>query len=149
MATELKTQFLDIVFRDPSDKRGYFVNYAYKIYSPLKPHPIVLIAGWGQCKENWYDFVNILCKTRMVIVFDHRGIGESKIIFDPYNLDESYNAHNIPSFTLSDLADDIACLIQHIFDRKELMKTKIDILGLSMGGMFNICYIRSVDMDIL
>eukprot|EP01084_Bolivina_argentea_P037249 68869_1 len=128
-----ETQFLDINIRNPSQTRGYYVKYAYKIYSKSKPNPIVLLAGWIQCKENWYDFISYLAKTRMVIVMDHRGIGESKIIFNPNN--PNTNTSTIPSFTLSDLSSDIVTLIEYIFGVNKISKTKIDIMGFSLGGM--------------
>lgn len=125
------TKFLSIVIQNPSKKRGYYVKYAYKVYSSSKPNPIVLISGWSGCKETWtMNFIQDLAKNRMVIVTDHRGIGESKIIFDPNNMNQSLNASTIPLFTLSDLGNDIVTLINHIGI------TKVDILGHSMGISF-------------
>lgn len=125
----MKTKFIDIVVNNPSKQRGYFVKYAYKIYSPNKSNPIILIAGWNQVKEEWFQFVDQLSNDRMVIITDHRGIGQSKIIFDPNNNINEDTKHIMPTFTLSDLANDIITLINH------LKIKKIDICGHSMGSL--------------
>lgn len=126
MATK---HYLQIPVRNPSSNRGYHINYHYNILSPSKPNPIVLISGWTGCKENWNNFATELAKSRMVIVPDHRGIGESQIIFHP-NHPLHLQPAKMPLFNLSDLASDIATLVVQVCGTR-----KVDIMGHSMGGM--------------
>lgn len=163
-----KTQFIFIPITNPSPQRGRFVKYGYKIYNPtpfaqdpINNPPLILANGWTATKEDFYDLPSALIKKsnnqRTIITIDHRGIGES-IIY--YNGDVTSHQRSkvakekklrkpIPKFTLEDLADDIAYLTQHLYNKHEqfdrICKTmdgysigncfKVDLLGMSMGGM--------------
>lgn len=78
--------------------------------------PLVLLNGIGGSCRGWKALqVPELAKTRQVLIFDHRGVGESE---DPGS-----------SFTTGDLADDTAGLLA------ALEIDQADVLGAFMGGM--------------
>lgn len=76
-------------------------------------NPLILISGFGGDCSFWKSSVSILSEDFRIISVDNRGVGETK-----------YNGE----FTLEDLAEDIACLMNH------LDLDKADILGWSMGS---------------
>jgi pimeloyl-ACP methyl ester carboxylesterase len=76
--------------------------------------PLVLIAG-GFCDHRvWDDVIDILNTQFQVIVYDHRGIGESDFTQNNY--------------TVSLLASDLNCLLT------QLNISSVHIVGHSMGG---------------
>jgi pimeloyl-ACP methyl ester carboxylesterase len=78
--------------------------------------PLVLMNGVGGSCRGWLPLqVPELSKTRRVILFDHRGVGQSE---DPGG-----------PFSTADLADDAAALL----DALEIRDA--DVLGAFMGGM--------------
>jgi pimeloyl-ACP methyl ester carboxylesterase len=78
--------------------------------------PIVLVTGYRANMAEWNAyFLGELAKTHDVIVFDNRGIGQSKVHSNSYRIE--------------DLARDTAALI------KALNLTDVTVVGWSMGGM--------------
>eukprot|EP00127_Corallochytrium_limacisporum_P002797 Clim_evm10s141 gene=Clim_evmTU10s141 len=77
--------------------------------------PLVLIHGLGCTNNDWGDFVSKFPTERTVITLDNRGIGESTVPEQP--------------FTLADMADDVASLLDH------LQIKEAAVMGVSMGGM--------------
>jgi len=78
--------------------------------------PLVLLNGIGGSCRGWKALqVPELSKTRQVLIFDHRGVGESE---DPGG-----------SFSTQDLALDAAALLA------TLEIERADVLGVFMGGM--------------
>jgi len=78
--------------------------------------PLVLLNGIGGSCRGWKALqVPELAQSRQVLIFDHRGVGESE---DPGG-----------SFATSDLADDTAALL------RTLEIERADVLGAFMGGM--------------
>jgi pimeloyl-ACP methyl ester carboxylesterase len=83
---------------------------------PSSAVPLVLLNGIGGSCRGWLPLqVPELSKTRQVLIFDHRGVGESE---DPGG-----------SFTTADLAADTVGLL----DALEIERA--DVLGAFMGGM--------------
>jgi 3-oxoadipate enol-lactonase len=80
------------------------------------PPPLLLLNGIGGSCRGWLPLqVPELSKSRSVLIFDHRGVGESDDRAGP--------------FTTADLADDTATLL----DTLEIETA--DVLGAFMGGM--------------
>ena len=141
------TQYLKIPVRNPSKTRGIYIKYGYKIFNPSQLHnkthpPLLMLTGLTGTQ---YDFGNALIQnlssSQSVITVDNRGIGDSIIIFDDkinltsHHKPKSIQTRPIPSFTLQDLAEDNFMLLKY------LKINKINILGLSMGGMITQCFI--------
>ncbi len=79
--------------------------------------PLLCIQGMGGTHLSWGDaFLDALAARGVApVVFDHRGVGRSDRVDDP--------------FTIADLAGDVTGLL----DRLEL--ERVAVLGVSMGGM--------------
>lgn len=88
------------------------INIYYELHGHGKP--LVLIAGFTCDHTFWNSIVPTLAKKYQVLVFDNRGIGQTK-------------AENVP-FTLETMADDTITLV-----RKLGLKQPI-IVGQSMGS---------------
>lgn len=92
---------------------------AYRVYGAGKNRvPLVLVNGMSAVMPDWVELVPALAKTRSVLVFDHRGIGES------YLPPESNDTLSIEM-----MADDVLALV------KELGFPAVHLLGYSMGGL--------------
>ena len=133
--------------RNPSSKRGIYIKYKCKIFNTKQLQnktyrPLLMFTGLTGTQ---YDFGNELItnlsKSQTVITVDNRGIGDSVIIYDDlinltsHNKPSSISKRPIPEFSLYDLAEDAYYLLMY------LDITKINILGLSMGGMITQCFI--------
>ncbi|CAO1616125.1 unnamed protein product [Sympodiomycopsis kandeliae] len=81
--------------------------------------PLVLIMGLSGVMEDWSPFFEELGKSRRVLIFDHRGIGSSKL---PEDWDFSLS-HDI-------MADDLISLLISLGSSW----STVDVLGWSMGG---------------
>ena len=104
-------------------------NLYYEVHG--EGPPLVLIMGIGYDLTLWgLHQIPAFSKDFQVIVFDNRDVGRSS------------QASN--SYTIKDMADDLAALL----DGLEIDKT--NILGLSMGGMiaqeFALNYSNRVDL---
>lgn len=78
--------------------------------------PLLLVMGMAGACTGWLALqVPEFVKTRSVLIFDHRGIGESEDTLAP--------------FTTKDLAADAAALV------REIGLGPVDVLGVFMGGM--------------
>ena len=89
------------------------INIFYETYG--EGEPVVLIAGLGSPMLSWETQIPIYSEKYKVIAFDNRGIGKSDI--------------TEPGFTISDMADDVIGLLDHL----KIEKAKF--IGKSMGGM--------------
>lgn len=78
---------------------------------------LLLVHGFGGAKEDFDDHLEALAEDHRVVVFDHRGHGESDAPADP------------GAYTLDRLAAD-ALAVADAFDLRDLR-----LLGHSMGGM--------------
>ncbi|KAF7363930.1 Haloacetate dehalogenase H-1 [Mycena sanguinolenta] len=78
--------------------------------------PIVLIGGVSSLRGDWERLSSSLAHVRPVLVYDHRGMGDSKLADDE-------------RFTIELLARDLLFLLEHL-GWKEL-----SICGFSMGGV--------------
>ena len=77
--------------------------------------PVLLIMGFGFSGKAWRPQVTALEKQHQVAWFDNRGVGQSDT--------------RGRSYTMGDLADDAAALLDH------LKWTAAHVVGVSMGGM--------------
>jgi 3-oxoadipate enol-lactonase len=78
--------------------------------------PLLLIMGMSGTSRHWSEpFLDQLRRDFEVIVYDHRGVGESSRMEEP--------------FTIARLADDAAGLLD------ALGLSSVHVLGISMGGM--------------
>ncbi|KAJ7461571.1 Alpha/Beta hydrolase protein [Mycena latifolia] len=82
--------------------------------------PLVLVCGMASTREDWVRLSTTWAQTRPVLVYDHRGIGDSTSPPGSIGADE---------FTMETLARDLAFLIGHL-EWKD-----VAILGFSMGGV--------------
>lgn len=92
----------------------------YELHEPAgggsKAPPLVLVMGMAGACAGWLALqVPEFVKSRRVLIFDHRGIGESEDTGEP--------------FTTADLAMDAAALV------RALGLGPVDVLGAFMGGM--------------
>ncbi|KAJ7334296.1 Alpha/Beta hydrolase protein [Mycena albidolilacea] len=81
--------------------------------------PLVLVSGMSATKGDWRALAPCLAQARPVLVYDHRGIGDSTYS-SPHGTDE---------ITIESLARDLVCLIAH------LRWPEVAICGFSMGGV--------------
>lgn len=95
--------------------------------------PLILVMGIGYDSSLWANQVTEFSKYYRTIIFDNRDVGKS--------------SQALASYTISDMADDLAGLMQ------ELAIDKAHLLGLSMGGMicqdFAIRYANRVNSLVL
>ncbi|KAJ7685619.1 Alpha/Beta hydrolase protein [Mycena polygramma] len=78
--------------------------------------PIVLVGGVRSLRGDWERLSTSLARVRPVLVYDHRGMGDSKLANDE-------------KFTIEDLARDLLFLLQY------LRWKQLSICGFSMGGV--------------
>lgn len=95
----------------------YFTRRDIKLYYDISGQgtPILLINGLGGDTRSWGAVISALKSSRTIVNFDMSCAGRSD--------------KEIPSFTVSDVADDAAALM------RDLGFEKFDIAGHSMGGM--------------
>ncbi|KAJ7681739.1 Alpha/Beta hydrolase protein [Mycena rosella] len=82
--------------------------------------PLVLVCGMAMARADWVRLSTTWAQSRPVLVYDHRGIGDSTSPPGTNGTDE---------FTMETLARDLFCLIGH------LEWEEVAILGFSMGGV--------------
>jgi pimeloyl-ACP methyl ester carboxylesterase len=114
---------------------------------PLNSTPLIVVMGLSNVKEDGLRLFDVLCRHRLVLIFDNRGIGESDIPRPnphPSTLRGSDKetaffsatvsaAKAVAACTIEDLAKDVLCLAAHVgWERFHLM-------GHSMGGMISLC----------
>ena len=85
--------------------------------------PLVLIHGYTGSSVDWADVAPELAHDRRVIIYDHRGHGDST------------NTGDIKSYTFDQLVADFAALVD------ALAIDRFDLLGHSMGGIVAMRYI--------
>ncbi|KAJ7217041.1 Alpha/Beta hydrolase protein [Mycena pura] len=83
--------------------------------------PLILVCGMAMARGDWVRLSTTWAQSRRVLVYDHRGIGDSK--HPPHLTPEA------DEFTIETLARDLAFLITH------LAWPEVAILGFSMGGV--------------
>ncbi|HKJ25985.1 MAG TPA: alpha/beta fold hydrolase [Myxococcota bacterium] len=89
---------------------------AYEIHGEHPGTPLVLVMGVGGSCRGWLPFqVPAFAKSRRVVVYDHRGVGESDDDARP--------------FTVADLAEDLVGLLD------TLSIERAHVLGAFLGGM--------------
>ena len=107
------------------------LKYCFEIHNPRGRNPLVVIQGFTATKEMFIEFPDHVSqqsnRERLIINVDHRGIGES-VLYRNNKIDTN------PEITLEDMADDIKYLMDH-FTINDTKISKIDLLGMSMGGM--------------
>ncbi len=81
-----------------------------------KGEPVLLVHGLGACTELWQNQISALSRVYHTFVMDVRGFGRSVLLEEK------------PSFTIEDLADDVAAICDHYGLRD------INFVGTSMGG---------------
>jgi len=97
-----------------SGRKIYYELHAASV--PTQAPPLVLVMGMAGACAGWLALqVPEFAKSRSVLIFDHRGVGESEDTGAP--------------FSSADLAADAATLIRNL----EL--GPVDVLGAFMGGM--------------
>ncbi|KAG1756315.1 Alpha/Beta hydrolase protein [Suillus paluster] len=84
------------------------------------PVPLVFVGGVTSCRGDTEKISSLLAKNRQVLIYDHRGMGDSR-------------ARKDDSFTLDTLARDLLSLIKH------LQWSEVALCGHSMGGMIVQC----------
>ncbi len=89
------------------------IELYYEIHG--QGEPLILIHGLGSCTEDWQYQITYFAKNYQVIVVDIRGHGQT---------DKPSGAYSIELF-----ADDVVQLLN------TLKITKVNVIGLSMGGM--------------
>jgi pimeloyl-ACP methyl ester carboxylesterase len=90
------------------------IKMAYRIYG--SGYPLVMVMGYGSTMKLWEpDLIRRLSSSFQVILFDHRGIGNTETGRRP--------------FTLEQFADDTAGLLEALGIKQAHM------LGWSMGGL--------------
>ncbi|KAJ7492000.1 Alpha/Beta hydrolase protein [Mycena latifolia] len=94
--------------------------------------PLVLVSGMSTTRNDWRELGPCLAQSRPVLIYDHRGIGDST-----YS-----SAQGTDEITMESLAHDLAFLIAH------LRWPEVAICGFSMGGvvvqqMLILPYLRS------
>jgi 3-oxoadipate enol-lactonase len=86
----------------------------HELHGPTDRPPLVLIAGRSSEHSAWLPNLRDLAKSYRVLVFDHRGVGQSTI--------------PAPGYTIRDMAADTLGLMRRVgFERAH-------VVGASMGG---------------
>jgi pimeloyl-ACP methyl ester carboxylesterase len=86
----------------------------YELHGPGQAPPLVLIAGRSSEHSAWIPNLRVLSKNYRVLIFDHRGVGQSSV--------------PAPGYTIRNLAADTLGLMQRVgFERAH-------VIGTSMGG---------------
>lgn len=97
--------------------------------------PLVLVQGLGYPAAMFHRLVPLLEAHCRVIVYDHRGIGNSA------------GANGLSALTIGSMAGDLAAIVDDVADGRA------DIFGVSLGGIvaqeFALAYPRQVDRLIL
>ncbi|KAJ7578452.1 Alpha/Beta hydrolase protein [Mycena floridula] len=81
-----------------------------------KKHPIVLICGMAGVRHDWSSLSAVLAESRPVLVYDHRGIGDSSFSVDD-------------QISIESMARDLLVLLTY------LRWPEISLCGYSMGGV--------------
>ena len=99
------------------------VEIAHAVVGSGDATPLVLVHGFTGSSIDWMDVVDGLAVDRPVITMDHRGHGHSTNTGDP------------STYTLDQLAEDLAHLVDHLGLRQ------FHLLGHSMGGAVVLRYV--------
>jgi len=91
------------------------VKIAFQLIGDTSDIPLVMLIGLSGVKEDWRTLSQHLGETRQVVVLDNRGLGESDVAQGPYSIET--------------MANDVLAVTN------ELKLKKIDLMGMSMGGM--------------
>ncbi|KAJ7685618.1 Alpha/Beta hydrolase protein [Mycena polygramma] len=83
--------------------------------------PLVLVCGMSMARTDWVRLSTTWAQSRPVLVYDHRGIGDSTPPPD--------TAPGADEFTMETLARDLVFLIHHLGWKE------VAIMGFSMGGV--------------
>lgn len=114
------------------------IEIAYDVFGPRTNKPLVLVMGIGAQRVFWDEhFCDLLVDAGFQVVrFDHRDIGESTHLRDAPTPDprkmllrRMVGAPIAAPYTLTDMASDVAGLIDH------LGFTSAHVVGASLGGM--------------
>ncbi|CAK5267772.1 unnamed protein product [Mycena citricolor] len=93
-------------------------SISYEVLSPNflgAVAPLILLCGMGMAKADWRALAPALAQSRPVLVYDHRGIGDS--------------THGSENITISRMARDLVELVLH------LRWNEVALCGYSMGGV--------------
>ncbi|CAD6885351.1 unnamed protein product [Tilletia controversa] len=99
---------------------AYELHGEHHLTKPNCPTPLILIMGLSGDMPMWHPFAPALGATRPTLIFDHRGIGLSKI-------PEEYDIFEL-SFDV--MVDDMLSLVRSF----EWGSKDVHLLGYSMGG---------------
>jgi len=97
----------------------------YQYYKSTSRHPgtpIVLLPGWGDVKESFFDIAPFLADKRDVVTVDLRGAGQTGVGPTPGN------------YTAEQMATDVADLVTKVFG----FGVKPVILGATLGGKISL-----------
>ncbi|KAL0577094.1 hypothetical protein V5O48_004886 [Marasmius crinis-equi] len=100
---------------------GHGVNIAYEVRGTRyldQAVPIVLVGGMTAVRQDWERLSNSLSRSRPVLIYDHRGMGDSKASEDA-----------VADISIETLARDLLALIVHLGWRH------VAFCGWSMGGV--------------
>ena len=92
------------------------VTLHYDLRGPQGAPPVVFSNSLGTTRQMWNAQVAAMAGRFRCLSYDTRGHGLSPVVTTP--------------FSIADLADDLAGLIEHVFG-----KTPVHVVGLSLGGM--------------
>jgi pimeloyl-ACP methyl ester carboxylesterase len=99
----------------PSFVTAYGRRLAYDEASPAQPQgTVLLLTGLGSTRLGWYKQLPVFGQVYRTIALDHRDIGDSDLVTEPY--------------ATADQADDAAAVLE------ALGIPKASIVGISMGG---------------
>ena len=116
------------------------INIAYDLFATLsasKKRPLILIRGLGSQRVEWPQvFIDYFARTRDVVIFDNRDVGQSARfdvagVPDLQALGKSLKAGE--SFAVPYGMADMAADVIGLMDALDIEKA--DILGMSLGGI--------------
>ncbi|KAG5722141.1 putative aminoacrylate hydrolase RutD [Termitomyces sp. T112] len=82
--------------------------------------PLVLIGGMSSRRNDWERLANSLSRVRPILLYDHRGMGDSKLTLEKHE-----------KITIESLARDLLALLTH------LQWKDLSLCGFSMGGVIS------------
>ncbi|HTS95483.1 MAG TPA: alpha/beta hydrolase [Streptosporangiaceae bacterium] len=122
----------DVAARSPRRVAANGIELAYETFGSAGDPAIVLVMGWATQMIAWPDE---LCEAlagrgHFVVRFDNRDVGASTHLDHvlPPRLGEVVSRRRPPPYTIGDMADDVAGLLDG------LGLTSVHLVGASMGG---------------
>ena len=115
------------------------INLASKIIpchskNPISPYPFVLIRGLARNMSYWLSFTEELSKYFHIVMIDLLGTGESR--------------NFLGRASINDFAQDvIATLLNLKLKEKNLNFEKVNLLGMSLGGMVCLQIAESLELN--